>query len=203
MKLASYCILAAVILGFAPKAARADLANSTINASITLEGSDDNGFYTVNVFTGAISVGSGYSNTYSFFRQDTFGGFATASNQLTGTISLSITGSSISVTFNGQAQPVELIASFTNLPPTVTSATELDSGFLSGVALPFPNSFTATSLNMSAFYFGFQPGTLTNQTDILTFGSAAPTPEPSSLLLTATGLFGMMGLAWGKIRNQA
>lgn len=200
MRLAFYCGFAAVILSLMPNVARADLSNSTINVSITLEGSDDNGFYAVNVFTGAIDVGSGFTNTYSFFRQDTFGGFATASNQLTGSIGLSIGADAITLTFNGQAQPVELIANFTGLPATLASATETDSGFLAGVSEPLSNSSTATSLTMDAFYFGFQPGTSTTQTDALTFGSTSPTPEPSSLFLLGTGLLGMMGIARRKIR---
>lgn len=203
MKRAFYCGLAAVVLALMPNVARADLSNSTINATITLEGSDDNGFYSINVFSGAIDVGSGFTNTYSFFRQDTFGGFATASNQLTGTIGLSITGDSITLTFNGQAQPVELVVNFTGLPATLASATETDSGFLAGVAEPLPNSFTATSLTMDAFYFGFQPGTSTSQTDALTFGSASPTPEPSSLFLIGTGLLAMVGIARRKIHREA
>src|SRR5580704_14319227 len=140
MKLAFYGALAAAIFALAPNVARADgLSNSMINAAITLQGLDDNGFYTVDVFTGAINVGSGFNSSYSFFRQDTFGGFSTASNQLTG--------------------------NFTGLPATISSATETDSGFLNGVSMPRPNSFTATSLTMNAFYFGFQPGTSTTQID--------------------------------------
>lgn len=203
MKLALYGVLAAVILALTPKVARADLSNSTINASITLLGEDDNGFYSINVFSGAISVGSGFSNSYGFFRQDTFGGFSTASNQLTGSIGLSITADSITVTFNGQAQPVELLVSFTGLPGTLGSAAETDSGFLFGAAEPLSNSFTSTSLNMSTFYFGFQPGTSTTQTDALTFGSTSAAPEPSSLFLAGTGLLGMIGIAWRKICPQA
>lgn len=194
LKFAFYSVVALLILALAPSVVRADLANSTINAQITLEGSDDNGFYTVNVFNGAIAVGSGFSNSYSFFRQDTFGGFSTASNQLVGNIVLTITANSITLTFKGQAQPVELIGVFTNLPGTVTSATETDSGFLSGVAEPLGNSFTDTSLTIEAFYFGFQPGTNTTQTDVLTFSPASNVPEPSSLLLLGTGSLGLMGI---------
>src|SRR5215467_4267305 len=106
MKLAVYGAIAGVFLALAPNASRADgLLNSTINAAITLQGQDDNGFYTVDVFTGAINVGSGFNSTYNFFRQNTFGGFSTASNQLAGTIGLSIAADSITLTFNGQAQP--------------------------------------------------------------------------------------------------
>jgi hypothetical protein len=193
MKLAFYGALAVVILALAPNVARADLSNSTISAAITLQGLDDNGFYTVDVFTGAINVGSGFNNTYSFFRQDTFGGFSTASNQLTGAIVLSIDADSITLIFNGQAQPVELIGDFTGLPATITSATETDSGFLAGVSLPLSNNFTETSLTMNAFYLGFQPGTSTTQTDTLTFASSVP--EPSTLLLLGSGLLGLLGAA--------
>jgi hypothetical protein len=200
MKLAVCGALAGVFLALAPNASRADgLLNSTINAAITLQGQDDNGFYTVDVFTGAINVGSGLNNTYSFFRQNTFGGFSTASNQLTGTIGLSIAADSITLTFNGQAQPVELIGDFTGLPATITSATETDSGFLNGVSMPLSNSFTATSLTMNAFYLGFQPGTSTTQTDTLTFAPTSSVPEPSSLFLTGTSLLGVIGIARRKI----
>ncbi len=204
MKLAFCGALAWALLALSPNVARADgLANATINAAITLQGQDDNGFYTVDVFTGAISVGSGFSNTYTFFRQNTFDGFSTASDQLTGTIGLSIAADSITLTFNGQAQPVELVGDFTGLPATITSATEVDSGFLNGVSMPLSNSFTATSLTMSAFYLGFQPGTSTTQTDTLTFAPASSVAEPSSLFLTATSLFGVIGIARRKIRRQA
>jgi hypothetical protein len=204
MKLALYGVLAGAIFALVPNVARADgLSNTTINAAITLQGQDDNGFYTVDVFTGAINVGSGFDSTYSFFRQGTYDGFSTASNQLTGTIGLSIAADSITLTFNGQAQPVELIGDFTGLPATITSATETDSGFLNGVAMPLPNSFTATSLTMNAFYLGFQPGTSTTQTDTLTFGPTSSVAEPSSLLLTATSLFGMIGIMRRKTRRQA
>ena len=55
MKLAFYRALAAAIFALAPNVARADgLSNSTINAAITLQGQDDNGFYTVDVFTAAL-----------------------------------------------------------------------------------------------------------------------------------------------------
>jgi hypothetical protein len=204
MKLALYGVLAGAIFALVPNVARADgLSNTTINAAITLQGQDDNGFYTVDVFTGAINVASGFDSTYSFFRQGTYDGFSTASNQLTGAIGLSIAADSITLTFNGQAQPVELIGDFTGLPATITSATETDSGFLNGVAMPLPNSFTATSLTMNAFYLGFQPGTSTTQTDTLTFGPTSSVAEPSSLLLTATSLFGMIGIMRRKIRRQA
>jgi hypothetical protein len=204
MKLAFYGALAAAIFALAPNVARADgLSNSTINAAITLQGQDDNGFYTVDVFTGAINVGSGFNSSYSFFRQDTLGGFSTASNQLTGAVSLSIAADFITLTFNGQAQPVQLIGDFTGLPATISSATETDSGFLNGVSMPLPNSFTATSLTMNAFYLGFQPGTSTTQTDTLTFVPTSAVPEPSSLFLTAISLFGVIGFARRKIRCQA
>jgi hypothetical protein len=200
MKLAFYGALAGAILALAPNVVRADgLLNSTINAAITLQGQDDNGFYTIDVFTGAISVGSGFNSTYSFFRQNTFAGFSTASDQLTGTIGLSIAADSVTLTFNGQAQPVELTGDFTGLPATITSATETDAGFVNGVSMPLSNSFTATSLTINAFYLGFQPGTSTTQTDTLTFVPASSVAEPSSLFLTGTWLLGVMGIARRKI----
>ena len=62
---------------------------------LRLKGQDDNGFYAVDVFTGAINVGAGFNSSYSFFRQSTYDGFATASNQLTGSIGLSVAADSI------------------------------------------------------------------------------------------------------------
>ena len=193
-------------MAVAPNVARADLLNSTINADITLNGSDDNGSYTVDVFTGPISVGAGFSTTFSFFRQDTLGGFSTASNQLTGTIGLTIAADTITLSFNGQAQPVQMTGAFTSLPGTITSATETtDAGFVAGVSNPLANAFTATSLTIKANYAGFQPGTSTTQTDTLTFGSVTPptVPEPSSLILTGTFLLGLVGMARRKTRRQA
>ena len=180
--------------------AKADLLTSTINADIVLTGSDDHGSYTITLVNGAINVGSGFSTNYNFSKQLTEGGFSTASNVLSGTVGLAITANQITVTFNGQAQPVELMASFTNLPGTITGATESDSGFLSGVSMPLSNSFAATSLDVSAFYLGYQPGTSTSQVNTLTFqGSVDPppaaTPEPSSIALLGTGLLGVVGAA--------
>jgi hypothetical protein len=98
MKLALYGALAGAIFALMPNVARADgLLNTTINAAITLQGLDDNGFYTLDVFTGAINVGASFSNTYSFFRQGTYHGFSTASDQLTGTIGLSIAADSVTL----------------------------------------------------------------------------------------------------------
>jgi len=201
MKAALYSGLAVAVLALMPGTARADLINATINTNIVLEGEDDNGFYTLTVFDGTINVGSGFTNSYNFFRQGTYGGFSTQTNQLTGTIGLSITGDTIAITFNGQAQPAELLATFTSIPPTITSATETDSGFLDGVALPLPNAFTDTSLTTEAFYLGFQPGTDTTQTDLLTFETVTPTvPEPSSMALMATGVLAAIGVVRRKFR---
>ncbi len=96
----------------------------------------------------------------------------------------------------GQAQPVELIGDFTNIPPTIVSDVETTSGFISGVSTPLAPSFTATSVTISASYLGFQPGTDTSQTDTLTFSAVAAVPEPSSLALLGAGL-----LVLGMIRR--
>ena len=116
MKLSMYGVLAGAVLALSSNVAGASLSNSIIDAAITLQGQDDNGFYTLDVFTGAISVGSGFNSTYNFFLQNTYGGFSTVSNQLFGTVDLSIAADSVTLTFNGQAEPVELTGAFTTLP---------------------------------------------------------------------------------------
>jgi hypothetical protein len=205
MKRALCSVVAAAILALAPSVARASMINSTIDAAITLQGTDDNGAYTIDVFSGTINVNSGYSNTYNFFRQNTYGTFSTASNQLSGAIGLFINADSVTITFNGQAQPVVLTGIFTNLPSTITSATETDSGFISGVSMPMANSFTATSLTTNAFYSGYQPGTSTSQTDVLTFGGSGPSPvpEPSTFVLAGTCLLSMVEIVRRKIRLKS
>ena len=203
MNLSVCGILAGVILALAPNVVGASLLNSTIDATITLQGQDDSGFYTLDVFTGPINVGSGFTSTYNFFRQNTYDGYSTVSNQLFGTVDLTIAADTVTLTFNGQAEPVELIGAFSNLPATITSATETTSGFMDGVSSPLSNSFTATSLTMNAFYLGYQPGTSTTQIDTLTFGSASSIPEPSSLFLTGTCLLSLIGIARRRFRRQS
>jgi hypothetical protein len=205
MKIAFHSGLAVALLTLTSGIARADLLNSTINADITLQGQDDNGFYTIDVFNGSINVGGGFNNSYNFFRQNTEDGFATASNQLTGNVGLSITGDTITITFNGQAQPVELTGAFTGLPGTITAVSEVDSGFMDGVSLPLPNAFTGTSVTTEAFYLGYQPGTSTSQVETLTFGSAPPppVPEPSSVVLVGTGLLSAFEVVRRRVRSSA
>ena len=95
-------------------AASATLIGQTFNGSIVITGQDDNGFYTIPVFSGPITVGgSGFSTDIPVFKQLTEGGFSTPTNQITGDVALAITGNTISVTMNGQVQPFELESTFT------------------------------------------------------------------------------------------
>ena len=194
----SALLLAASVAALLAVPAKADLINSTINADISFSGMDSDAanntiFWTLPIYSGPISVGAGYSNSLTFSRQGMAMGFQTASNVFDGTLNFSITANMITVSYAGQTQVDWLTANFTNLP-SINGASELDSGFISGVNMAFSPSFSAHSLTISNFYLGYQPGTSTSQADTLTFGAPPPppqVPEPLTLSLMAGGLAGV------------
>src|SRR5215467_13479280 len=86
-------------VGIAP--ASADLIGQTFNANIEIIGQDDHGPYTISVLNGPVT-GPVVNDQTTVFKQLTLGGFSTASNQITGTVTLNISANAISVNFNGQ-----------------------------------------------------------------------------------------------------
>lgn len=198
-KLMSAALASAVLFGTAATANAATLLGQTISGSIKIDGQDDNGFYTINVLTGPVTVGAGFSNTYSVFKQLTQGGFATASNRLTGNITLTINADTIAVRFAGQAQPIQLTSAFTGIAGTITNVANSSTGIISGVNMDAGNSFTASSVSFSTIYFGFQPGTDVTQTEKLTFAAVTPAvPESTTWAMMIVGF----GLAGGFIRKN-
>lgn len=192
-------LVALAAAGLAPNA-RASLIGETFNASIQITGSDDNGFYDINVFNGTITGAAGPEISTSVFKQLTFSGFHTASNQITGSVTVDVGVNSIAVNFSGQAQPFELQSTFTNIPDTITAEADSATGLLAGVNLDLSHSFTAHSVSMATFYLGFQPGTNVTQTETLTLVAATAVPEPSTLLIFG---FALIGIACIRRRRHA
>jgi hypothetical protein len=198
------------IVGFVtcgvPTASSATLLNQTINADIAISGQDDRGFYTLGVFNGPVSVGTGFNDDLSVFKQLTQDGFATQSNQISGDVLLNITVNAISVTMRGQVQPFGLESVFTGIGVgtphgaivgDVGSAT----GVISGVNLVLFNNFEADSLDFATFYLGYQTGTNLTQTETLTFGAVPTTPLPATWTMMLLGLAGLSFVAYRQSRK--
>jgi hypothetical protein len=182
----------------APSARSATLLGETLNANITISGEDDNGFYSLSVLDGPVIVGaSGFSDIIPVFKQLTEGGFATASNQITGDVVVKIGADTISVEMQGQVQPFVLESTFSGIGASsfqIASDADSATGVLSGVNLDWSNSDTAHSVDFATFYLGFQPGTDLTQTETLSFTSGvggSPAPEPSTWMLLLAGFAGL------------
>jgi hypothetical protein len=202
VKLFSAALAGAALFGAATSASAATLLGQTINGSIKIDGQDDNGFYTIDVLVGPVSVAGGFSNTYNVFKQLTQGGFATPSNRLTGDITLNITADTIAVRFNGQAQPFQLTSSFTGIAGNIINVVNSSTGIISGVNMDAGNSFTASSVSFSTIYFGFQPGTDVTQTEKLTFAAVTgAVPESATWAMMIVG-FGLVGGALRRDRKR-
>src|SRR6185437_9959604 len=92
-----FSIVGLALVQAAP-AASATLFGETLNADIEITGQDDNGFYSVQVLKGPVVVGAaGFSDSIPVFKQLTEDGFATASNQINGTVVVNIGADTISV----------------------------------------------------------------------------------------------------------
>jgi len=165
----------------------AALLGTTLDATVTWNGQDDNGAYTIPIFSGPVVVGSGTEISQSFSKQLTESGFTTPTNIVNGTATVDITDNTIVVNYSGQAQPGTLVFNFTNLALPIAGVAATDNT-QPGVNLPLSPSFTSSSVsNLGFFLLGFQPGTNITQLAELTFGTA-PVPEPESILLMGAGL---------------
>jgi hypothetical protein len=200
-----------LVLVQAAPAASATLFGETLDANITITGQDDNGFYTLPVLVGPVVVGaSGFSDTIPVFKQLTEDGFATASNQITGNVIVTIGADTISVEMQGQVQPFELESKFSGIgAASFQIAADADSatGTMSGVNLDLFDSDTSHSVDFATFYLGFQPGTDLTQTETLTFapsvgGGAVPEPSTWMLLLASFAGLGFAGLSRSRRRVE-
>jgi len=171
--------------------AHASLLGETFNGNIAITGGDDNGPYTITVFSGPIIAGAGVEISQSVFKQLTFMGFHSASNQITGTVTVDVTDHSISTNFTGQAQPFQLTSMFTNIPDTIIGDVDSAAGITPGVNMDLSHNFDAHSVTYSTFYLGFQPGTNVTQTQTLTLQANTTVPEPATIVLFATALMGL------------
>jgi hypothetical protein len=202
--LLSAAVLAAIGLG-ADSAAAATLIGQTIDASINITGEDDNGFYTLPVLTGPITLsGPGdFVQTITVFKQLTEDGFSTPTNQINGDVLVDISANAISVTMQGQVQPFELESVFSGISGPIVGDADSASGLISGVNLELFNTFTPSSVDFATFYLGFQPGTNVTQTETLTFGAiSSPAPEPAAWAMMLLG-FGGLGAALRGSRSRA
>ena len=201
--LSVFVALAAAGLSAAPTGA-ATLIGQTIDASINITGEDDNGFYTLPVLTGPITIsGPGdFTQTIAVFKQLTEDGFSTPTNQINGDVVVDISANAISVTMQGQVQPFELESVFSGVSGPIVGDADSASGLISGVNLDLFNNFTSSSVDSATFYLGFQPGTNVTQTETLTFGTAgSPTPEPATWAMMLMGL-GALGASLRGGRRQ-
>lgn len=191
-------VIVGLALVQAAPAASATLFGETLEANITITGQDDNGPYTVHVLDGPVVVGaSGFSESFPIFKQLTEDGFATASNQITGNVIVTIGANTISVEMQGQVQPFELESTFTGIGMSsfqIASDADSATGVILNVNSDFFDTNTAHSVDFATDYLGFQPGTDVTQTETLTFANVVGTgavPEPSTWTLLLAGFAGV------------
>jgi PEP-CTERM motif len=208
-KIPEICLaIAGLVLAQAAPAASATLFGETLDANITITGEDDNGFYTVPVLVGPVVVGaSGFSDSIPVFKQLTEDGFATASNQITGNVIVTIGSDTISVEMVGQVQPFELESTFSGIGAAsfqIVADADSAAGVLSNVNLDLFASDTAHSVDFATDYFGFQPGTDLTQIETLTFatGVGGAVPEPSTWMLLLAGFAGLGFTAVSRSRRR-
>lgn len=187
----SVAAASALLLSFSATAPAlaASLIGQTFDADVSISGEDDNGFYTLDVLTGPITPAfSGVTYTIPVFKQLTFMGFHTQSNQIDGTVIVTFTDDTVSVNMSGQVQPFELESKLTGITGPIVGDADSATGVWPGVNLDLFHSFVKTGLDFASYYLGYQTGTNLTQTQTLTFG--VPTPEPAAWTMMLMGLGG-------------
>jgi hypothetical protein len=180
----------AVALASSGTASAASLLGQTITGVIQIKGDDDSGFYTLDVFNGAVDVGGGYSQSFNVFKQHTRGGFQGFSNQLSGLVTLNIDADTIAVNFTGQSQGVRLMSSFSGIAGPIETVAHATSGLVPGIMADEGVTYTASSVRFSLLMLGYEPSVNVTQLETLSFPAAPPNPvpEPRTWALLIGGL---------------
>ncbi|WP_296598798.1 PEPxxWA-CTERM sorting domain-containing protein [Phenylobacterium sp.] len=193
---AAVATLAAALALVAPAARAASLLGQTFDGRIQITGDDDDGAYALDVFSGPVAVGGGFSQSFDVFKQHIRGGIGGVSNQLAGVVTLTVGPDTISVGFRGQSQGVRLLSSFSGIAGPIEGATHSATGVVDGLIADEGSTFTAGGVRLSLLFLGYEPHVDAAQTETLRLAASpsAGVPEPGTWTLLVAG-FGLAGAA--------